>query len=69
MGILKPFKGCEKKLLENMSNHFCDPNMKDMYGTKEDALDGEDFFPFVAVQMTSPSFLMWDGEAIYGRWE
>jgi len=32
--------------------------MKDMYGSKEDGMDGEDFFPFVAVHMTSPTFLM-----------
>jgi len=58
MGILRPTKGMEKKLLEHMSNSFCDPTMKDMYGSKEDAMDGEDFFPFVAIQMTSPLFLM-----------
>jgi hypothetical protein len=36
---------------------FADPAMKDMYGTKEDLGDTEDFFPFVNIQMTSPLFL------------
>jgi V-type H+-transporting ATPase subunit C len=58
MGIIKPVKGSEKKILEAMSTAFCDPTMSDMYGSKEDAMDTEDFFPFVLIQLTSPLFLM-----------
>jgi len=32
-----------------MSNTFADQTLKDMYGSKEDAADGEDFFPFVMI--------------------
>jgi len=31
--------------------------MKDMYGSKEDTNDTEDFWPFVLVPLTSPTFL------------
>ena len=40
-----------------MTEIFIDPSLKEMYGTKEDAQDSEDFFPFVMVQLTSPIFL------------
>jgi len=40
-----------------MSDVFADPTMKDMYGTKDETADSEDFFPFVMVPLTSPIFL------------
>jgi V-type H+-transporting ATPase subunit C len=40
-----------------MMEVFAEPAMKDMYGTKEDLNDTEDFFPFVNIPMTSPMFL------------
>lgn len=49
IGIVKPTKGREKTVLAQMSESFCDAAMKDMYGSKEDANDTEDFFPFVLV--------------------
>lgn len=57
MCIIKPFKNTEKKLLHQLSDNFCDPTMKDMYGTKEETNDAEDFFPFVCIHLTSPFFL------------
>lgn len=57
IGLLKPHKASEKKILSILSDHFCDPAMKDMYGSKEDGNDNEDFWPFVLVPMTSPLFL------------
>lgn len=57
IGIMKPGKGQDKKLLKALSDAFADPNMKEMYGTKEESNDTEDFWPFVLVQMTSPVFL------------
>lgn len=44
-------------MLTSLSDAFCDPSMSDMYGTKEDTNDTEDFFPFVSIQLTSPIFL------------
>lgn len=32
-----------------MSEAFADPSMSDMYGSKEDTNDTEDFFPFVSI--------------------
>jgi len=57
LGIIRPTKGQDKKIMAAMMDAFADPSMKDMYGTKEDLNDTEDFFPFVLVQMTSPLFL------------
>ena len=57
MALIKPFKNMEKRLLQSLSDNFCDPAMKDMYGSKEEANDTEDFWPFVLVQLTSPIFL------------
>ena len=42
LSIVRPNKGQEKKVLDEMNHAFCDPTMKDMYGTKEDANDSED---------------------------
>ncbi len=49
IGLIKPVKGMDKKLLLILSDTFCDPAMKDMYGSKEDSNDTEDFWPFVLV--------------------
>lgn len=32
-----------------MTDIFADPSMKEMYGTKEELNDTEDFFPFVLI--------------------
>jgi hypothetical protein len=57
LGIVKPHKAQEKKVLANLSITFADPNMKDFYGSKEETGDTEDFFPFVNIPLTSPLFL------------
>lgn len=49
MGIVRPNKGKDKTLLSLMSDNFADPTLKDMYGTKEETQDTEDFFPFVLI--------------------
>jgi len=59
IGILKPHKGKEKHILNVMSEQFCDPTMKEMYGSKEEGGDTEDFFPFVMIPLNSPIFLQW----------
>jgi V-type H+-transporting ATPase subunit C len=57
IGVIKPLKIHEKKILQVLSENFCDPAMKDMYGSKEDSNDTEDFWPFVLIHLTSPIFL------------
>jgi len=57
IAIAKPHKGMEKKFQMALSDEFCEQSMKDMYGTKEDTNDSEDFFPFVCIALTSPLFL------------
>ena len=57
IGIVKPNKGQEKTVLLKLNETFEDPAMKGMYGSKEDAMDTEDFFSFVSIPLTSPMFL------------
>jgi len=57
IGIVKPNKGHEKQVLIKLSETFADKAMAEMYGTKEDTNDTEDFFPFVNIPLTSPLFL------------
>ena len=57
IGILKPNKGQEKNILNKLNEKFEDPDMKGMYGSKEDSNDTEDFYSFVNVPLTSPLFL------------
>jgi V-type H+-transporting ATPase subunit C len=57
MAIVKPHKNMDKKLLSALSDTFCDASMKEMYGSKEETNDTEDFFPFVCIHLTSPFFL------------
>ena len=59
LSIVKPAKNQEKKVLSTLMEQFADPTMKEMYGTKEELNDTEDFFPFVLVNLTSPIFLQW----------
>ena len=44
--------GYDVKILKQLTEMFADAKMKDMYGTKEEIGDSEDFFPFVYVPIT-----------------
>jgi V-type H+-transporting ATPase subunit C len=57
IGIIKPNKGYEKAVLAKLCDTFADDAMKEMYGTKEETNDTEDFFPFVSIPLTAPIFL------------
>ena len=57
IGIAKPHKGREKEVVQKLTEVFADRAMADMYGSKEDTNDTEDFFPFVNIPLTSPIFL------------
>ena len=56
MGILKPAKGQDKKIMDKMLKIFAEEHLMEMYGQKEDAQD-EDFFPYVCNQLTNPAIL------------
>jgi len=57
IGVVRPNKGYEKLVLQRLSDAFADKAMAEMYGTKEDTNDTEDFFPFVNISLTAPLFL------------
>lgn len=57
IGIVMPRKGCEKSILNDMTDVLAEPAMKEMYGEKQDANDNEDYWPFVCVNLTSPNFM------------
>lgn len=57
IGILKPAKGQEKPTLDKLSAAFADKSMMEMYSSKDDGAEAEDFYPFVNVSLTSPIFL------------
>lgn len=41
----------DKKILEGLTKEFADPTQTDMYGSKEEIQDTEDFYPFVIAYM------------------
>jgi hypothetical protein len=57
IGIVRPPKGSEKPALEKLSQAFADRSMLEMYSSKDEGADSEDFYPFVNVPLTSPIFL------------
>lgn len=57
IGIVRPNKGYDKQVLQKLCDTFADKAMAEMYGSKEDTQDTEDFFPFVNIPLTSPTFL------------
>ncbi len=58
LGLFEPCKGKEKPIIDALTREFSDESMKDFYGSKEEAGDTEDFYPFVMLTLTSPQFLM-----------
>mmetsp|Transcript_3322 Transcript_3322/g.5515 ORF Transcript_3322/g.5515 Transcript_3322/m.5515 type:complete len:326 (-) Transcript_3322:130-1107(-) len=57
LGIVKPKRNQDAKIMQKLTTVFAEEHLKDMYGKKEDAQD-EDFFPYVSYELTSPVFLM-----------
>ena len=58
IGILKPNKNQDKKIMKKLEDSFAEDYLKDMnmYGAKEDAQD-EDFFPYISNTLAIPAFL------------
>ena len=57
LGIIKPTKNMDNKIMQKLTDTFAEEHLREMYGQKEDAQD-EDFFPYVSNTLTSPMFLM-----------
>ena len=57
IGVVIPRKGTERSILTEMTDALADFALKEMYGEKTDANDADDYWPFVCVNLTSPSFL------------
>ena len=57
LGVVMPKKGDENTILQEMTKVLAEENMKDFYGEKIDASEADDFWPFVCIKLTSPSFL------------
>lgn len=51
--VIRGKKGSEKKILKSLVALFVDEKMRDMYGTKEELGDSEDFFPFVYIPINT----------------
>lgn len=62
LAIVHPNKGSDKQLLANLNERFDDKSLSGMYGGmgKDEIGEGgaDDFFSFVSVPLTTPSFLM-----------
>ncbi|KAM3137652.1 hypothetical protein pb186bvf_010266 [Paramecium bursaria] len=52
--IIRPEQGKEKKIQQSLLNLFADQSQVQLYGTKEELEDTEDFFPFVYVPINIP---------------
>ena len=57
IGVVIPKKGCEKKILIEMTDTLAEEHLKEMYGEKIDASEVDDYWPFVCINLTSPNFL------------
>lgn len=57
MGVVIPHKGSERSVLQEMCEVLAEPALREMYGEKLDSADSEDFWPFVCINLTSPSFM------------
>lgn len=50
-------KNKDKQAITALIKEFADPNMSDMYGSKEEVGDSEDFYPFVLLPLNTPANL------------
>ena len=53
MGIIKPNKNGDVKIMSRLTEVFAEEHLKEMYGQKEETQD-EDFFPYVSNTLTCP---------------
>ena len=54
IGLVCPKKGAERSILTQMSNCLAEENLREYYGEKMDATEQDDYWPFVAIPLTSP---------------
>jgi len=56
LGIIKPVKNMDAKIMSRLTDTFSEEHLKEMYGQKEEAQD-EDFFPYISNPLTCPLYL------------
>lgn len=54
LGSISINRGKDKTLLELMIKEYAEDTMKEMYGSKDEIGDSEDFFPFVQIPFNPP---------------
>lgn len=54
LNSLQPNDGKERKIHTALTKLFADPNNLQMYGTKEELEDTEDYFPYACVSIAIP---------------
>mmetsp|Transcript_15107 Transcript_15107/g.19098 ORF Transcript_15107/g.19098 Transcript_15107/m.19098 type:complete len:90 (-) Transcript_15107:153-422(-) len=54
IGLVCPNKNAEKTILVEMADLLAEQNMREYYGEKMDAAEQDDYWPFVAIPLTSP---------------
>jgi len=54
VGLVCPKKGAERTILTQMTNCLAEDNLREYYGEKMDVAEQDDFWPFVAIPLTSP---------------
>lgn len=53
-GLIRADRGKDKGIIKALSDLFVDDSMREFYGSKEDAGDGEDYYPFSLVTLSVP---------------
>ena len=54
VSIISVYKNKEKNIHKMLISAFAEPNKRNMYGTKEDLNDAEDFFPYAFASINIP---------------
>ena len=54
IGLLCPRKGAEKSILMEITEAMTEESMREYYGEKMDAAETDDYWPFVALPLTTP---------------
>jgi|Transcript_24933 hypothetical protein len=54
IGLVCPKKNADKTILVEMADLLAEQGMREYYGEKMDTAEQDDYWPFVAIPLTSP---------------
>lgn len=54
IGLVCPRKNAEKSILMEMADLLAENGMREYYGEKMDTAEQDDYWPFVAIPLTTP---------------